>query len=430
MGKSSLATQPVQDRDRPSPAQYFWIRIWNILAYTMLALSSAIALTRPEVTWEAKGLALVLAALWGAWYWFFVVKISRWNQRPLIVIVSFYVAMAIAAGLSWIYPSYLMLVFSYYGLSFSLLPLRAAIAQVIVLSFILTARIISFSGRITLSIANLEILASFLVSAFFSSMLGFWITTIIHESRNRKKMIDELEATRSELAKAERQAGMLEERQRLAGEIHDTLAQGLTSIILHLETAEAALEYDSTLAQQNISAAREAARENLAEARRFVWALRPEVLEREPLDQALRRVATGWSATSGISSTVLLTGEAHPLPLPVEVTLLRTVQEALTNVKKHSGAHQVNLTLSFMNDEVILDIQDDGQGFDPQMVLSQIKAGSQDGQDNPINATGFGLPGMRRRVEQVGGTLEIETAAGEGTTLVIVLPLEDSTPNG
>jgi signal transduction histidine kinase len=143
---------------------------------------------------------------------------------------------------------------------------------------------------------------------------------------------------------------------------------------MHLETAEAALDKDTSLAHQHISAARDAARENLAEARRFVWALRPEVLEREPLGQALSRVAARWSSTAGISATVTLTGEAHSLPPPVEVTLLRTVQEALTNVRKHAGAQLVNLTLSYMDDEVILDIQDDGQGFNPEVILAQPRA--------------------------------------------------------
>ncbi|MCU0493492.1 MAG: sensor histidine kinase [Chloroflexaceae bacterium] len=224
----------------------------------------------------------------------------------------------------------------------------------------------------------------------------------------RQQTIGELETTRRELATAEREAGVLEERQRLARDIHDTLAQNFTSIVMHLEAAEAGLPAEAGSARQHVEQARRSAREGLSESRRLVGALRPELLEGASLPEALGRLAQQWSGASGVAATATVTGTVRPLPPQLEVTLLRVAQEALANVRKHAQASNVTLTLSFMDDELILDVQDDGVGFDP----------NQPHRSNGQNG-GYGLTSMRERVGQLGGTLSVESAPGEGTTVVV-----------
>jgi signal transduction histidine kinase len=215
------------------------------------------------------------------------------------------------------------------------------------------------------------------------------------------------------LVEQARQAAVLEERQRLAREIHDTLAQGFTSIVMHLEAAEQSLPGEVATVQQHLDQARRTARESLGQARRLVWALRPERLERASLPEALARVIAQWEEESGIVADVTTTGTAFPLHPEVEVTLLRATQEALTNVRKHAQASQVTVTLSYMGDMVVLDVQDDGLGFDPMRIRTPPAA----------QATGgFGLTAMRERAEQLGGTLLVESGPGQGTTLVVEIP--------
>jgi signal transduction histidine kinase len=206
-----------------------------------------------------------------------------------------------------------------------------------------------------------------------------------------------------------RESGELAERRRLAQEIHDTLIQGFASIAMNLEAAEGSLEDGS--GRRHLDEARRTARESLAEARRIVWALRPEMLEGTPLSQALARLAARWSEGGGVPADVNVTGEEpRPLSPEAEVTLLRVAQEALTNVRKHSRASRVVLTLSYMEDRVALDVKDDGIGFEP-------------GPRGPgVTNGGFGLRAMRERVERSGGTLLLESEPGKGTALVVELP--------
>jgi signal transduction histidine kinase len=210
------------------------------------------------------------------------------------------------------------------------------------------------------------------------------------------------------------QAGVSSERQRLAQEIHDTLAQAFTSIVMKLEAAEESLDSNPSAVQRFLEGARGIARESLAEARRLMWALRPESLERSSLSEALASLAERWSEECGVGASTTVTGTPHPLTPDIEVTLMRVAQEALTNCRKYAQARQVTLTLSYMNNLVALNIQDDGVGFDPD----QLHPDSSD-----QSTGGFGVMGMRERVEQLRGTLLVESAFGEGTTLMVAIPV-------
>ena len=217
-----------------------------------------------------------------------------------------------------------------------------------------------------------------------------------------------------EARKTGRQTGVLRERQRMAHEIHDTLAQGFTSIVMNLEAAEGVMPSNLDRAQHHLDQARLTARESLTEARRLVWALRPEALENASLPDALGRLAQRWSEESGISAEVTTTGTPCPLSPEVEAMLFRVAQESLNNARKHArGASRVALTLSYMGETVALDVRDDGAGFDPAREF---------GKTRDRDSGGFGLKGMRERVEGVGGFLSVESAPGEGSTLTVELP--------
>lgn len=205
----------------------------------------------------------------------------------------------------------------------------------------------------------------------------------------------------------------------MAHEIHDTLAQGFTSIVMNLEAAEGTLPPDLGRARHYLDQVQLTARESLMKARRLVWALRPGPLEKASLPEALSRLTERWKEESGVDAGVTATGTSCPLFPEIEVTLFRTAQEALANVRKHARASRVALTLYYMGDCVALDARDDGVGFDPLRMAT--------GEENRTSG-GFGLKGMRERVEQAGGSLFVESAPGEGSTLAVELPM--IVPNG
>ncbi len=233
----------------------------------------------------------------------------------------------------------------------------------------------------------------------FALVFGPWIARIIHQSQERANLIAELEASRAEVARLSAESGALAERERLAGEIHDTLAQGFTSIIMLIQAAQA--QPDPT---RHLELAVQTARENLAEARALVAALGPVQLDGSTLDDALRRLTVRLCEETGLTVACSIEGVSRPLPPSTEVVLLRTAQEGLANVRRHAAASAARLTLNYTPGEVAMVIEDDGGGFDPG------------------TATGYGLRGMRGRIEQQGGTLTVTSAPGAGTTLRITHP--------
>jgi signal transduction histidine kinase len=239
----------------------------------------------------------------------------------------------------------------------------------------------------------------------FSIVYGGWVTRIIEQSRERAELIDQLEATRAELAEANREAGALAERQRLAGDIHDTIAQGFTSIVMLIQAAETEIGSDPVAARRHLGLAAETARENLAEARALVAALAPVQLDGGKLDDALRRLAGQTASQLGVSGDFQVGGSPRPLDTSAEVMLLRVCQEALANVRKHAAARTVTVRLCYAGDRVRLEVTDDGAGFDPALVNG-----------------GYGLRGMRARVDEAGGTIAVRSAPAEGTSVQVEVP--------
>ncbi|MGX1971780.1 sensor histidine kinase [Streptomyces kronopolitis] len=250
-------------------------------------------------------------------------------------------------------------------------------------------------------------------------VLGY--QALYRESEQRRRLIEELTATRGELAAAERAAGRLAERERLAREIHDTLAQGLSSIQLLLRAAERVLPQQPAAALGHVRQARTTAVDNLAEARRFVRALSPPALESGSLPAALERLCATTARSSGLTVHCQVSGVPLALPTPHEVALLRIAQSALANTVRHAAAGRVELTLSYMDTEVALDVVDDGAGFRPAEVPAPGSAAA--------DGTGFGLAAMHARARALQGTLAVESAPGEGTAVAVTLPCPATAPD-
>jgi signal transduction histidine kinase len=239
------------------------------------------------------------------------------------------------------------------------------------------------------------------------------IAELAEANQRLEEMVAENTGLQAQLLTQAREAGAGDERQRMAREIHDTLAQGLTGIITQLEAAQQT--GSDAERERRIGNAKRLARDSLAEARRSVQALRPQALEDSRLPDALAEEVARWSVTSGLAGEVETTGEARPLHPEVEVTLLRVAQEALANVAKHADASRAGVTLSYMEDVVSLDVRDDGVGFAACGADGRPAGGRPPG-------SGFGLIAMRQRVRRLAGQLEIESEPGAGTAVSASLP--------
>lgn len=209
------------------------------------------------------------------------------------------------------------------------------------------------------------------------------------------------------------QTAVIEERNRLAREIHDTLAQGFAGILLHLEAAHGSDKTARQNAAECLARARELAKSGLEDARRMLLGLRPKSLEGARLPDALRQLAERFSRECGIQCTFHMNGRMHKLREDVEDELYRVVQEALCNARKHSRARSVSILLSYKSGGVVLAIRDNGQGF----AMTEHRAGTH----------GFGLPTMCDRARRLGGKMDINTAPGTGTELKMTVPLPGKT---
>ena len=252
-----------------------------------------------------------------------------------------------------------------------------------------------------------EILISGVISMGLSLSLGLFINRIVGEAESRAETIDELRATQARLAAAERDRGVHEERERISREIHDTLAQGFTSVVALSRAAQAALARgDTAAAGERLALIEQTASDNLDEARLIVAELTPGHLQSRTLGEALERLGAAVTSETGLRADVRVAGDPVPLGGSAEVVILRTAQEALSNVRRHASAARVDLTLAYDDpDEVVLTVHDDGLGFDPDGARS-----------------GFGLDGVQARAAEVGGAVEVLSEPGTGTTLRLVVP--------
>ncbi|MDN3445285.1 sensor histidine kinase [Microbacterium sp. APC 3901] len=250
------------------------------------------------------------------------------------------------------------------------------------------------------------------VGAGVALLIGLGYQALAREAEQREALVRELLATRGQLAAQEHESGVLAERARLAREIHDTLAQGLSSIQMLLHAAERADAERPGI--EHIRLARETAAANLVEARRFIRELTPPQLDDQTLGGALRRLARTQWATQGLDVQVRVS-DAVVLPMHLQTALLRITQGAIANVLQHAHATTATVTISVENDHLRFTVEDDGTGFDAELPAP----GTAEKSDS------FGLRATAERVQQLGGRLEIDAAPGRGTTLTVDLPLTE-----
>ncbi len=243
------------------------------------------------------------------------------------------------------------------------------------------------------------------ISLGFSIALGLWITQIADRSEERQRLLDELRSAQSQLASVNRDAGVASERERLAREIHDTIAQDLTGFVLLAQRARRELGGgDTAAADETLVLLEDGARTTLAETRSLVAATAPVSLTTGGIGDALERLAQRMGRETG--TPVVVTAPGLPtLDRDTEVVLLRCAQEGLANVRKHAGASAASLVLTTGEGVARLEVRDDGHGFDATVATD-----------------GFGLSGMHDRLALVGGTLDVASST-VGTVLTVTVPI-------
>lgn len=322
------------------------------------------------------------------------------RRRPGLTWTWVALLTAVWAALVWLVPEAAYLVFPLFFVYLHVLP-GVAGPLAVVATTILTIASFALHGGLTVGGVVGPV-----VGAGVALLIGLGYAALESRAAEREALMAELLATRDRLAATEREQGVLAERARLAREIHDTVAQGLSSIQMLLHAAERADVDRPGLA--HIRLARATAAEGLAETCRFIRELAPPDLD-AGLDAALRRLAATWSEREGIP--VEVTASAPTLPsMDVQAALLRVAQGALANVAQHADAGAVSIELTVVDAVARLRVRDDGSGFDASAVTDA--GGATDS---------FGLRAMRERVDQLGGTLRVETAPGRGCVVEVVV---------
>jgi signal transduction histidine kinase len=397
----------------------------GVAPYVMLTFAAALTPLLDQSGRRSELIAYALAAVIAAWMLWMYTLHPAWRGRPRVMGVFVTVLLALTALAVLSYPWFGFFSFTGYFYVFALLPPWRK--RMIGVGVVAVLAGISQCGGLTPPTAGhlVALFGAIVVNAVIACAFT-WVDHVndIQHARSERAAAEigeanrRLEATLSEnvglhkqLLVQAREAGVLDERQRMAREIHDTLAQGLTGIITQLQAAEQAGQ-DPVERRRHFDAAVMLARESLTEARRSVHALRPEPLETALLGEALTGVAQRWSELNGVPVQVTMTGTARPVGHGAESALLRTAQEALANVAKHAAATRIGLTLSYMDDEVILDVRDDGRGFDPVQAARHC-----------TGPGGFGLVAMRQRIEGLSGSLQVESESGLGTAISASVPV-------
>ncbi|MEU4424696.1 sensor histidine kinase [Actinoplanes sp. NPDC024001] len=365
--------------------EHRWNQAWALVPYALLLIACPVALATEPGGWRAHAVTLAVAGVTVVWHWWFILAHPDWWERRAWTMAGYYAGLLVLTGLLLLRSdAFQLFVPACYVLTFVALPGWYA-----------------YLGLLAANVPPLvvggldpgDLLIAFGVATPFAALIGTMVRLMEREAIRRRELL-------AENARLAREAGVAEERARLAREIHDTVAQGLTGIVTQLEAVG---ELPSS-ARGRVETARNLARTSLAEVRRSIEALRPGPLQDARLGDAIRQAVTTWSEQYDVDTRFTVTGTPLPAHSEVEVTVLRAAQEALANVGRHARAGRVDVTLSYMEDVIVLDVRDDGAGF----------AGTPDG---------FGLTALRQRVAALAGSVDIESAPGAGTAVSVTVPV-------
>lgn len=375
---------------------------WSFIV-THLALLGFVFFDDASPTRLAVGVVLVAAALanrigWGE-------KLVQLDfNGPVLGFLA--LSFSIAAGLFAVHPIFFFCLFAYFPLCFLVgREPRTETTATIVLSVIAVVGIAGWDDWTIRAWALAS--AQGAVMIVFALGTGRWIIRIIDESRERQRLLDELAAARNELAEAHRQAGVRMERERLATEIHDTLAQGFASLLLLTRAIRPLVRSAPDKVDALLDTAEKTAQENLDEARALVGALQPAALEGRSIATALRDLAGRFRTEAQIACEVTIDGPIERCDVETQAALLRASQEGLANIRRHAEATSSSLTVTVDDADgtVVLEVNDNGRGG----------AQETDGR--------FGLSGLRSRASQLGGTLHVSSPHDRGTRVRLTLPI-------
>ncbi|MFD6162823.1 sensor histidine kinase [Nocardia sp. NPDC060256] len=388
----------------PAPVGWeFWVRIWA--AYVVggiIATGVLVVVLRREF---AGNMWTSLAALAGLLAWSALLAPRRNNpeafyrrtvdRNSVLFVAGVLVLFLVAAWWSPQANAALMVV---YALIYMALPVQAAISVAVAIS--LTPLVYALISQTDVPMG----LTISLIAVVFNPAIGATITLAIDRGEQLAVLLHQLESSRADVARLSHEAGMAAERARLAREIHDTLTQGFTGIAALAQAVDSEFDADPAAARGHIALIEATARENLVEARTMVEALTPAELGTGPLAESVRRRCRRLADETGIEVVVQLDSTVPQLDTATEVVLLRAVQEALTNVRKHAHADSVHVTLGRTDLGVRLSVADNGIGFDID------------------DTDGFGLPGLYSRAREIGATVMVTSGSSIGTRVDIVVP--------
>lgn len=385
-------------------------QVLGIVPYVLLAASTALSLTlgghdRIHDLWT-----LGLVALTAVWLWFFATR-----RAPDALFVIGLVVLIVALDTRDVWFAVLF-GFTGYLYGWTVLSGLWRFVAVAVTALANMAAIVgvprtewdaaAFLGFVVLTVVLVSLFSA--VGELASARSAAYQ----QNAKDLEVALRELELLQERLLAQAREAGVHEERRRLAREIHDTLAQDFVGIVTQLHAAQRGLTAKEPADwTHHLESALQLARNGLEEARRSVNALSPAPLEASVLPEALAATVAGWAQRTGVDAEIATTGTVRHLHPEIEATLIRVAQEGLANVAKHANAGRVGVTLSYMDGSVTLDIRDDGAGFNPAATVGQ----------------GYGLTSMRERAARLHGTVEIESTPGAGTAVSVSLPAVPAT---
>lgn len=384
----------------PAWSASWWLRLGQAVMFVGLLGIAVFLTSRQDTAWPAYVIAVVLLIVFLGG----LLVVDR--LEPLARGVWVGILFLATVALMVLSPHFLWIAFPLWLLAGAVLPLVVALLlTAVTLAVIVTA--LTMSGG-----ENVGAVVGPLVGALIAIGLSRGVLMFEHEASEHRRLLAEVLRAEEETALAQREAGVLAERTRLAHDIHDTLAQGFSSLLLLARAAQR----DPAKAPALLAQIEETAAGNLAESRRVIYALAPDGAAAGGLEAPLRRLAAEAAGAIGAEAHVVVDSDLPRLATTTEVALLRAAQGALANVRQHSQATTVAVSLTRSDDSVLLDIVDDGVGFDPAAVPSASLAG------------GYGLRGLRERLAGLGGGLTVESEPGGGTALSIRLPLVVMTP--
>ncbi|SCF86465.1 Signal transduction histidine kinase [Streptomyces sp. MnatMP-M17] len=411
--------------DRPVSVEERWEQFYRWGPYALLGLSTlisaAVATSLPMSRTEMYLAGVLVPAAVGLQFWWGAVRRGL-PEHALPGRIYYALRTALAFTLTWLNPLFAVFAVLGYFDAAHLLPRRfvragllftavtmagsnaGGLPPVSPVHWILFAGLFALHGCLTLVFAHLGNR-----EAEAAEDKAATIAELELANARLEQALAENAGLHAQLLVQAREAGVADERRRLAAEIHDTIAQGLAGIIAQLQVVHATT--DPALARDHLERAAALARHSLGEARRSVQNLSPAELENHTLPEALRKTVAVWAERSGVRARFTVTGTEEPLHDEVAATLLRIAQEALANTARHARATRVGVTLSYMGDEISLDVRDDGRGFDPLAPAPRSGTG------------GFGLDGMRARAERIAGTVAVESEEGQGTAVSARVPL-------